>query len=123
MKVALLGLLLGVAVTMVVGELMETTKDEGRWWYAPSRKAPLYEHKYQGHRERLVRAEAARAVNMRLPRDVLPTSYTICLLPFIEEGNFTTDGFIEMLVDCKVATSNVSMNAAELNITVKSIQV
>ncbi|XP_032798708.2 aminopeptidase N [Daphnia magna] len=123
MKAVLLGLLLAAVFAIAVGELLQSTKEESRWWYAPSRKAPLYEHKYQGLRERLVRAAAAQTVNMRLPRDVLPSSYTIRLLPFIEEGNFTTDGYIEILIDCKTATSNISMNAAELDIMQESIQV
>ena len=119
--VVLFGLLLIAAIGMAVGEL--TTGEGDRWWYAPSRKAPLYEQKYQGIRDQLVRAAARQGEDMRLPTDVVPTSYTIRLLPFIEVGNFTTDGYIEILVECKIATSSISMNAADLTIDDKTITV
>ena len=119
MRVVLFGLLLVAAIGMAVGEL----KTESRWWHAPSRKAPLYEHKYQGIRDQLVRAAARQGEDMRLPRDVLPTSYTIQLLPLFEEGNFTTEGYIEIVVECKIPTVNISMNAADLKINITSINV
>lgn len=119
--VVLFGLLLIAAIGMAVEELK--TEEGGRWWYAPSRKAPLYEHKYQGIRDQLVRAAAKQGEDMRLPTDVLPTSYTIRLLPFIEVGKFTTDGYIEILVECKKVTSSISMNAADLTIDNKTITV
>jgi aminopeptidase N len=45
------------------------------------------------------------------------------LLPFIEVGKFTTDGYIEILVECKKVTSSISMNAAALTIDTASITV
>ncbi len=119
--VVLFGLLLIAAIGMAVEELK--AEEGGRWWYTPSRKAPLYEHKYQGIRDQLVRAAARQGEDMRLPTDVLPTSYTIRLLPFIEVGNFTTDGHIEILVECKRNTSSISMNAADLTIDNKTVSV
>jgi hypothetical protein len=56
--VVLFGLLLIAAIGMAVNELK--VEESGRWWYAPSRKAPFYEHKYQGIRNQLVRAAARR---------------------------------------------------------------
>ena len=61
--------------------------------------------------------------NMRLPKSVLPSSYDIKLFPIIEEGNFTTMGYIEILVDCFEITSNISMNSADIDIDQSSISV
>lgn len=60
---------------------------------------------------------------MRLPKNILPISYDIQLLPIIEEGNFTTPGFLEILVDCIEATSAISMNSADISIDESSIMV
>lgn len=59
----------------------------------------------------------------RLPGDLLPSSYTIRLLPFLEEGNFTTDGHIEILVDCVADTNTIVMNSLDILINVMSISV
>lgn len=106
--------LLVTAVATAMSEEISRIPSEEPGWYAPSRKAPIYAHKYQGLLNKLTRQEAKQGEGMRLPRDVLPTMYYIRLLPFIEEGNFTTKGYIEIDIDCVVATKNISMNAAEL---------
>ena len=36
----------------------------------------------------------------RLPDDLLPSVYTLRLLPFLDEDNFTTDGHVTIFVDC-----------------------
>ena len=59
----------------------------------------------------------------RLPQDIFPVSYNIQLLPFIEEGNFTTDGYIEMNVMCMEATINITFNSYEITIDQSSISV
>lgn len=51
---------------------------------------------------------------LRLPGDLRPTWYNIRLLPFIEEGNFTTDGFTEIWFDCVTATANITLNSANI---------
>ncbi|EFX67144.1 hypothetical protein DAPPUDRAFT_203795 [Daphnia pulex] len=61
--------------------------------------------------------------DLRLPGDVLPSDYTIRLLPFIEEGNFTTDGHIDIFVDCVRDTNSISMNAADITFKKLSIAV
>jgi hypothetical protein len=61
--------------------------------------------------------------DMRLPKNVLPYSYDIKMIPIIEEGNFTTLGYIEILVDCLENTSNISMNSADISIDQYSILV
>lgn len=49
----------------------------------------------------------------RLPGDVLPSAYSIRLLPFIEEGNI--DGHVDIFVDCVNDTDSITLNS--LNIT------
>lgn len=100
-------------------------KDGGRWWYTPSRRAHMHAGK---SKSRLMQNMMSNKVNedLRLPGDVLPSTYSIRLLPFIEEGNFTTDGHIEIFVNCIQNTNSISMNAAEitfkhLSITVKEL--
>jgi hypothetical protein len=61
--------------------------------------------------------------DMRLPKNALPISYDIKLIPIIEEGNFTTIGYIEILVDCLETTSSISMNSADISINQSSILV
>lgn len=117
--IVLLAAVIGLAMS---NELLQATSEEV-WWEAPSRRAPFYAHKYRGLQERLKRAATRQGEEMRLPRDLLPSTYKIRLLPFIEEGNFTTHGYIEIVIDCKIATSNILLNAAELDIDTSSIQV
>jgi len=50
----------------------------------------------------------------RLTTDLEPISYNIQLLPFIEEGNFTTHGYIEILFHCIESTDNITLNSNEI---------
>ena len=46
------------------------------------------------------------------------------MFPFvelIESGNYTTDGYVEILVQCLKATSNIFINSAELYIEKETI--
>lgn len=97
-------------------------KDGGRWWYTPSRKAHFHSAK---SKSRLMQKMMSNKVNedLRLPGDVLPSTYSIRLLPFIEEGNFTTDGHIDIFVDCIRDTNSISMNAAEITFKLVSVTV
>jgi len=60
--------------------------------------------------------------DMRLPGDIIPVSYNVRLVPFIG-GNFTTDGFVEILVKCLQGTYNVSLNSADIDIDISSVSV
>ena len=111
-------------------ELMEPTimpePVEGeRWWFTPSRKAHHYSHKYQRRIDQMIKEAASGKVgeDIRLPNTLRPTLYNIRLLPFIEPGNFTTDGYIEIFFDCLTATRNISMNSAEITFDRLSVQV
>lgn len=59
----------------------------------------------------------------RLRNDIIPVSYNIRLLPFIEENNFTTDGYVEMIVDCERETNYISFNTAEIDLDKASVKV
>nr|CAH0105565.1 unnamed protein product [Daphnia galeata] len=52
----------------------------------------------------------------RLPGDLLPSVYTLRLLPFLEEGNFTTDGHVTIFVDCVSDTKNIVLNSIDIDI-------
>ena len=96
-----------------------------RWWFTPSRKAHHYSHKYQRKIEQMMKEAASGKVgeDLRLPNTLRPTLYNVQLLPFIEPGNFTTNGYIEIFVDCLTATRNISMNSNEITFNLPSIQV
>ncbi len=129
-------LVLGLTLSMSLGQgppkdgldwidnalVPEPSAEGGRWWYAPSRKAPFFAEKY---RKQLKREEMLKIDEnyLRLPTDVLPYIYNIQLLPFLDDDNFTTHGFIEIFVDCFNATQNITMNALELTIDEDSIRV
>lgn len=50
----------------------------------------------------------------RLPSDIMPTSYSIRLLPFIEEGNFTIDGHVDIFADCVNDTNSITLNSLDI---------
>ena len=63
---------------------------------------------------------------MRLPGDIIPITYNVRMLPFVEliaSGNYTTDGYVEIVVECVRATQNISINSAELDIKRSTISV
>lgn len=86
-------------------------RDEIDWWAS----------KYQSRLQQSLRAFERQGENMRLPRSVLPVDYYVRLLPYIEVGKFTTDGYVEIVVNCTVPTVNISMNGAELTINQSTI--
>ena len=88
-------------------------------WYTPSRKAHLYSRKVPSSQ---LTAGARQGEALRLPGDIIPISYNIRLLPFIG-GNFSTDGYVEILVQCVRNAPNISLNSADIDINVASISV
>ena len=97
----------------------DTVDGVSRWWYTPSRKAHIYRSRYPKNIEMQPRA----GEDLRLPGNILPRSYSIRLLPFIEVGNWTTDGYVEIFVDCVTSTANISMNSLDLTIDQASVTV
>ena len=59
----------------------------------------------------------------RLPEWVLPRQYKLRLLPFLEEGNFTTDGQVEILLECMEETQLIVLHMAEITIVKDGLQV
>ena len=101
--------------------VQEPSVEGSRWWYAPSRKAPYFAEKYKKQLKReMFKIDED---DLRLPTNVLPYIYSIQLLPFLDEDNFTTHGFVEIFVECFNATQNITMNALELTIDEDSIHV
>ncbi len=103
--------------------LMPEPEEGSRWWYTPSRKAHLHADKYRKRLEYDLKMMSKVGEDLRLPTNVLPNIYHIQLLPFIEEGNFTTDGSIEIIVDCITTTRNISMNSFDIKFDLNSITV
>ena len=96
--------------------------DGSRWYYTPSRKAHLYRHNYPSAAS-IAGKQTKQGEDMRLSGDLRPSLYDVRLLPFIEVGNFTTDGYVEITFNCVRATSNISINALQLTIDRASISV
>lgn len=59
----------------------------------------------------------------RLPRDVKPTHYTLKLMPFLIENNFTTLGNVTIDFDCVEATDKIYLHAVEIGIERPSIRI
>lgn len=95
--------------------------DDGisRWWYTPSRTAHIYRHKYPKE----IEVETRQGEDLRLPGDLVPRLYNLRLLPFIEPGNWTTDGSVEIFFDVVVSTVNITINSVALTIDETSISV
>lgn len=95
---------------------------EGRFWWAPSRKAPLYSHKYHSLVESASKKANAKSEGFRLPGDLEPTLYTLLLTPVLEPGNFTTIGQVIITMTCKTDTNAIVLNAADLLIDFTSVE-
>ncbi|KAJ8921510.1 hypothetical protein NQ315_003128 [Exocentrus adspersus] len=59
-------------------------------------------------------AEAKADTNVRLPRSVVPHSYKLRLIPFLQEGNFTFHGEVRILVNVTIPTNNITLHADDL---------
>lgn len=60
---------------------------------------------------------------LRLPRDVLPRLYDISLLPLLVEGNFTTEGSVNVLIDCVKTTNKVTLHVADITVDFATVKV
>ncbi|CAK9804071.1 Aminopeptidase N [Anthophora plagiata] len=57
-----------------------------------------------------------KKLDVRLPRSIIPDSYELKLIPFIQEGNFTFNGEVKILVNVTEDTRNVSLHAVDMDI-------
>ena len=61
--------------------------------------------------------------DIRLPRSLFPRHYTIRLLPWMEEDNFTINGDISILIDCVEKTNLIVLHNVGNIIEEQSIKV
>lgn len=59
----------------------------------------------------------------RLPRWLLPRHYKLRLLPFLQDGNFTTNGHVEILLECMEPTQMIVLHLADITIPFDGLQV
>lgn len=59
--------------------------------------------------------------DVRLPTSIVPHSYKLKLIPFLQEGNFTFQGEVQILVNVTSTTSNITLHADELLIDSVSV--
>lgn len=60
----------------------------------------------------------------RLPRSLVPKSYDIKLMPFINSAqNFTYSGDVRIIIKCTGETSNITLHSLELSIDKKDVTV
>lgn len=93
-----------------------------RWWYAPSHRTRFHSHRSKTSNARQKMTDKTNE-NLRLPGDFLPSVYAIRIMPFIEEGNFTTAGQIDIFVDCLKGTNNITLHAINITVDQSSILV
>ncbi len=112
----------GVELMLEPAIVPDPTDGASRWWYTPSRKAHIYRHRYPKVPETLEQ-QPKQGEDLRLPGDLLPITYNVQLLPFIEVGNFTTDGYVEIDFTCVRSTINITINSVQNTIDSSSITV
>lgn len=61
--------------------------------------------------------------DIRLPRSLLPVHYVVRLLPWMDEGNFTTDGYVRIVMRCAENTSRIVLHSADNRIHHQSVKV
>ena len=89
----------------------------------PSDKA-LHRRKYSKKMTaKIVSSLARQGEEYRLPRHIIPSAYNIRLLPFIEEGNFTTHGEVQIHANCVEEADNITLNVADIDLDLESITV
>lgn len=67
--------------------------------------------------------QAAKYTDWRLPRSLLPRKYQLRLLPYLDNANFTTDGRVEILLECMQETQLLVLHMADITIVKDGLQV
>lgn len=60
--------------------------------------------------------------NLRLPMDVIPVDYKIQLIPFLQDGNFTTNGRVQITLRCDHSTNVIMLNTNNLTILPSTVK-
>ncbi|XP_076258211.1 suppressor of ER stress-induced death [Rhynchophorus ferrugineus] len=55
-------------------------------------------------------------IDIRLPRSILPESYVVHLVPFIQVNNFTFSGEVTILINVLESCNNITLHSVELNL-------
>ena len=63
-----------------------------------------------------VGTSASKETEYRLPITVLPSHYTIRLVPYFEERNFTFDGDVEITVSATIDASTITLHYDDMDI-------
>ncbi|KAJ8982959.1 hypothetical protein NQ317_005276 [Molorchus minor] len=67
------------------------------------------------------RTELDPDLDVRLPKSVVPHAYRLTLTPFLQTGNFTFHGKVEILVNVTETTNNITLHADDLFIDTVSV--
>ncbi|XP_025830686.1 puromycin-sensitive aminopeptidase-like protein isoform X1 [Agrilus planipennis] len=59
----------------------------------------------------------------RLPRSIQPLHYRLQIIPFLEEGNFTTNGAVQINVNVTESTNKIELNINDIEINQHSVAV
>ena len=78
--------------------------------------------KYENRVNKML-ASKATDDEFRLPGDLRPTVQIIKLIPHLEVGNFITEGYTEIFVDCIEATKIIVLNSVNLTMDRNSVAV
>lgn len=57
------------------------------------------------------------STDVRLPRDVVPESYYLKIVPYLWAGNSTFDGQVQIVVNVTAPVDNITLHAVDLNVT------
>lgn len=61
--------------------------------------------------------------DVRLPKNLRPLHYDIRLLPWMDESNFTINGFIHILIECVENTNKIVLHSTDIEIDRVSVKV
>ncbi|KAF5289209.1 hypothetical protein FQR65_LT00096 [Abscondita terminalis] len=67
--------------------------------------------------------EPNKSIDVRLPLSMVPDSYDVKLIPFLQEDNFTFHGEVNIRINVTAKTTNITLHADELIINEASITV
>lgn len=70
-----------------------------------------------------LKANPVVVVDVRLPKNLRPLHYDIRLLPWMDESNFTINGFIHILIECVENTNKIVLHSTDIEIDRVSVKV
>ncbi|XP_046648039.1 aminopeptidase N-like [Daphnia pulicaria] len=70
-----------------------------------------------------LKANPVVVVDVRLPKNLRPLHYDIRLLPWMDESNFTINGFIHILIECVENTNKIVLHSTDIEIDRVSVKI